>query len=294
MVNVRMYGTDLSTARLISNAFSKSVIMDIAAGKKSVKLSEIIKRSGAYDYIVNSTYAELFDFFYEILVKKYRNEYVYKNAIASKLVVGRHKLSDVSYFSEFNAWDVIADVVVVNGTTTVYEIKTEYDSFSRLAGQLSTYQEVFDRVYTVTPESNLGSLVKLIPENIGIFVLTDRYTLNEYRSAESNVDSLSKRKIFSCLRKNEYERIIVKYFGVLPDVKEAFRRRESIPLFEQLPTDVVHLEFVECLKNRRLDDTSKQVIRAFPKSLVSLGMTANLPPSSLGRLARNLELPVLA
>lgn len=285
--------SDINQAKLLSNAFSGSVVRDIAAGKKSEKLYEILLRSNLLGLIKNKTYAELFEYIYDLLLCHYRSEYIYKNAIASKIAIGRHKLADIAYFSEFNAWNSIADVVIANGTTTAYEVKTEYDSFSRLDGQLASYQEIFDRVYAIIPESKLSSLLKLVEPNIGVIVLTEEYTLSVYREAQSNIEFLSHEKIYSCLRKSEYEDIIIKHHGKLPDAKPAFVRKESFKLFTQLDSKTLHSEFTRCLKNRQLDDKSKKLVRALPKSLVSLVITSKLISSSLGRLALNLEERVL-
>jgi len=38
----------------------------------------------------------------------------------------------------------------------------------------------------------------------------------------SNVEKLSPDIIFSCLRKNEYEFIIIKHFGALPSAKPVY------------------------------------------------------------------------
>jgi hypothetical protein len=284
---------DINQAKLLSNAFSGSVVKDIAMDKKSKKLYEILLRANLLDFIRNKTYAELFEYIYDLLLCNYRNEYIYKNAIASKIAIGRHKLADIAYFSEFNAWNSIADVVIANGTTTAYEIKTEYDSFNRLDSQLNSYQEIFDRVYVIIPEPKLSSLINLIELNIGVIILTEEYTLSTYREAQSNVELLSHKKIYSCLRKNEYENIIVKHYGALPNTKPAFIRKESFKLFAQLDNHVLHSEFTKCLKNRQLDDKSKKLVRALPKPLVSLAMTSNLIFSNLERFALNLEERVL-
>ena len=44
------------------------------------------------------------------------------------------------------------DVAILNGTSTVYEIKSHYDSFDRLDGQLADYKRVFDHIYLATTE----------------------------------------------------------------------------------------------------------------------------------------------
>ena len=72
-----------------------------------------------------------FDFFYNLLFSSYRCEYVYKNAIATKLYLGgHHSLQHSLLTNELRIGQSRADVVILNGTSTVYEIKSEYDSWS--------------------------------------------------------------------------------------------------------------------------------------------------------------------
>ena len=78
--------------------------------------------------------------------------------------------------TELNVGKSKADLVVINGTTTVYEIKTELDSTARLEGQLSDYIQVFDRVNVITCESKVKNIEKIINsdsrfQNVGIYLL---------------------------------------------------------------------------------------------------------------------------
>ena len=91
-----------------------------------------------------------FDFFYLILQAHYPCEYVYKNSIAIDLYLTRHELQKSILIDEFRSRDSRADTVVINDTSTVYEIKSEYDSFSRLECQISDYRKIFDHIYVVT------------------------------------------------------------------------------------------------------------------------------------------------
>jgi hypothetical protein len=65
---------------------------------------------------------------YRHLNEHYRSEYYYKNTIANKLLIERHDLNQTTLINEFRIGGSIADLVMVNGVNTVYEIKTELDS----------------------------------------------------------------------------------------------------------------------------------------------------------------------
>lgn len=260
-------------ANITSKAFSRAILTDLAKNNGSEKLDHIIRKLNPSECNLRLTYGEFYTYLYKQLITNYRNEYVYKNALASKIVTGRHKYRDVSYFSEFRAWDVIADVVIVNGTTTVYEIKTEYDTFYRLQSQIETYQQIFDNVCVVIPESKLKALEESIPENIGIVVLTDNYTLHTHRSPLSNIHNFNHEKIFSCLRKSEYEDILNRKLGYVDNTKSAYRRRDAFNQFLSLDKKIIHEEFLNALKARQFDAKTKDIIKSMPSCLNSLNMT---------------------
>ena len=93
-----------------------------------------------------------FDFLYNLLFEKYRCEYVYKNILVNQLYMrGEHIPQNSTLISELRVCHHNkADIVIINGKSTVYEIKSKYDSLNRLESQIATYKKVFDRIYVVT------------------------------------------------------------------------------------------------------------------------------------------------
>jgi len=71
---------------------------------------------------------DTFESLYKVLTDNYRSEYVYKNTLFNKLLLGKHNLNTTSALVELPIGDSIADFVLFNGSATVYEIKTELDS----------------------------------------------------------------------------------------------------------------------------------------------------------------------
>ena len=285
---------DSDKVRIASNIFSRPVIDAIAGGIRPRKVDKIINQLDINNQLKGKTYSFLFEWLYQELVSQYRNEYVYKNAIASKIVAGRSRFTNIAYFCEFLTWDVIADIVIVNGTTSAYEIKTEYDSFARLDNQIHIYQQVFDKVNVVIPESKIKSLFSTLPSNIGIIELSKQYTLRTHREAASNIDCLMPEKIFSCLRKDEYEKIIVKHFGSLPNVRHTLVRKHSAQLFYTLDINTIHSEFTQCLRDRQMKSNMLCLLRNSPVSLLSLIMTTKMTYKRLNQLVHNLDNVVLA
>src|SRR3546814_5194136 len=75
-----------------------------------------------------ATVGDTFDSAFDILkVAGHRDEYIYRAAISHKVLMGTHSLRTASMLNEFRAGSCKADLVILNGTATVYEIKSERD-----------------------------------------------------------------------------------------------------------------------------------------------------------------------
>ncbi|MGK9174793.1 sce7726 family protein [Yokenella regensburgei] len=226
------------------------------------------------------------DGIYKKMLKEYRTEYIYKNAIAEKIVKGKHKLSKNCYFdTEFRVNSSIADVIISNGTTVAYEIKTEYDSFTRLFNQLSDYSKVFDKVYVVMPDHKYELWSSNIDPEYGIMTLSKSYTLKTKREAQSNISKLDKSLIFSCLRRDEYINIFktgtnTNEINVKPiDVKKTCK-----DYFLTLSNEKAHDYFNECLKKRNLERELLSLSDCIPNSLTSVVLTTSLSNKRKGLL----------
>ncbi|WP_445403255.1 sce7726 family protein [Acinetobacter vivianii] len=279
---------ELSNAKLMASAFSKSVLNDLSKRGKSKKFDLIVNSLKDLD-VNGKTYAEIYDYFYEKMIKNYRNEYIYKNAIANKIVLGRHKYKKVSYFTEQFIWGAIADVVVANGTTTAYEIKTEYDSFIRLDNQVNIYSKVFDHVNIVIPESKINALLKVVPENIGIIVLSDKFTLQNFRNSESNMDNLSKEMMITLLHAQDKKNILFEYFGVELDynILETYRKEKAYLL--SLSKFVLHNEILKSMHKRQYDEQRKDLVLKSPESLRSILISANYSKPMMSSVFNTLQ-----
>lgn len=65
---------------------------------------------------------------------------------------------------------VRADIAVVNGNLTGYEIKSDEDSLKRLPAQLKAYNAVFDRAILITGRKHLDNVLPLLPKWWGLIV----------------------------------------------------------------------------------------------------------------------------
>ena len=169
-----------------------------------------------------------FDFFYTLLTEQYRCEYVYKNTLANNVyLAGRHSLQNSLLTDELRSGNSRADVVIINGTSTVYEVKSKYDSLNRLEGQITDYRKVFDRIYVVTTAEKIKAVSSKIDPVIGILVLNENGQLDEVKEAQSNKANTEPATIFDCMRKVEYCSIVKRQFGYIPNVPNSKLYRES-------------------------------------------------------------------
>ena len=224
---------------------------------------------------------EVFDGCLEELAKNYRCEYVYKSAIANRIVFGRHSPRTAGMQLELPVGDSIVDVAVFNGTSTAYEVKTEFDSDKRLASQSPDYLKVFDRVYVVTHPSLAARYLATVDPRVGVLTLNARGQFTEVREAIGDVSRVEPRVIFRMLRRDEYMSAVAHHFGRQPKLPNGavFAYYES--LFLQFTPEQAHETFVEALRNRTTDDATVRYLLALPKSLRALGYAT--PLSSVQR-----------
>lgn len=252
----------------LGRIFSPIVLDNLAQKGYSPYLSEVCINSGLLKKIdPATTLGEFFDWVFNLLFKKYRNEYIYKNVIVNKILLNRHSLNTSQILTEFRVGRRKADVVLLNGVSTVYEIKSQYDSFARLEKQIQAYFEIFDYINVITSPSQAKKLDSILPDKAGILVLTNRSTISTLREPKSNKENLNPDILFDSLRKTEYMRIIKEYYGATPDVPNTQIYRECKRLFCKIPPVDVHGLTIKILKKRNNSKNLKDFINRAPSSV---------------------------
>lgn len=229
-------------------------------------------RNASISHLDGLTLGDAFNEAYRKLVKFYRCEYVYKNAITEKILLGRHSLKTSNLLVEFRVLNCVADVVILNGTSTVYEIKSEYDSLDRLPNQIKAYSECFDNIYVVTHSSHINGLNNILPSYVGIIELTQRYTLRTIKKASSNRDKVNPISIFDSLRRDEYLKIINYHFGGLPSFTPMSRYKTCKSKFSEIPPTLAHDYMVAILNQRDKTEAKQRFIENLPRSLKNIGL----------------------
>ncbi|MFA5421316.1 MAG: sce7726 family protein [Bacilli bacterium] len=141
--------------RLFYEAYASksSKINDVFIDSYGIKY-ELVFRNKPYESAV-----------YSLLKRYYRNEYYIKKSFVI------HNLSNSSSvtFTEFPVNDSRADIVSINGHSAAFEIKTNYDSLTRLGKQINDYSKCFEYIFVICPEKKVAQVTKLIPIHCGIY-----------------------------------------------------------------------------------------------------------------------------
>ena len=235
----------------LNRIFTRHMLRQFMDGKTDNVYATVVKR-----YISNPNQKnnrQLISEIYCELKNNYRNEYFYKNTLLNKLLLGVHSINTTTALTEVAIAKSKADFVLINGKAVVYEIKTELDNLERLSSQIDDYYKAFDHVAVVTFEKNLVQLQKVldnIDKPVGIYVLRKNGKLGTVQKPQKYVEDLNKEIIFKLLRKNEYEKIIGRYYGYLPEVSQFKYYTACKQLFLQIPLEESYLNVLKILKKR--------------------------------------------
>lgn len=266
---------------VLARFFSSSVLRELAHTGHSVIASRLSRQHQLVEQFgMDKTVGDFYDAIFKILIREYRHEYIYKNAIAEKILLGKHSLKTAFMLTEFRVDDCKADVVVLNGTSHVYEIKSEMDSFERLQRQIAAYSKTFDFITVITTERLYNSVKNRVPPEIGIMVLADggyQFRKKPFREPVSNKGNVDSIVIFNALQRREYLKIIKEVFNVgLSHLPNTQIYREARKYFERLAPEVAHDAMVKSLKHRRNTPRLADFVIDVPNSLKAASLSIRL------------------
>ena len=265
---------------LLTRLFSSAVIKELSINGHSPLASSILHESGfIHKYVLTIPLRVFFDQIYALLFQTYRSEYIYKNAIAQKILIGVHSLRTTSMLTEFRTGICKADVVLLNGTSAVYEIKSAYDSIERLKRQIAAYRQLFDNIHVITADSHLMRVREAVGSDIGLMVLTNRNTISTVQKPKSLKMAVQPSVIFDSLRKNEYQQIIKMHFGAIPNMPNTRMYQACHDLFCSFAPTVAHDAMVTVLKKRGNSRLLHEFIDSVPNSLKAASLSCKLTPA---------------
>jgi hypothetical protein len=233
---------------ILNRIFTKSTINEWVAQNNIPNLNIIDRFVDTLEYMSNKN---VITQIYKKMSISYRNEYIYKNTMLNKLLLGRHSINTTTALTEVPVEKSKADFILINGRAVVYEIKTELDTLDRLSGQLINYYKAFENVCVITSESNCNRVLSLLKDtNVGVCVLTKRNSISTKKEPICDNSKLDFKAMFKILRKHEYENILIKHFGELPLVKPVEHYNVCLKMFRSIDITVAYNYMVLELKKR--------------------------------------------
>lgn len=275
---------DMIKLRDFSSVFSRSAFVDVLNFNDYSHFDWIVSQ---YNSLKCSTYLDLINKVYSHISRDYRCEYVYKNELIKHLLK-EYGAKDIVYFSEFRVGKSIADMVMFNGESKVFEIKTEYDTTRRLDKQLNDYKRFFDKCFIVIPDNKYDEYQNTIDSATGIITVSrknGRIKLEKIRSAIPN-KNYDVDVLMSCLRIEEYKNIVSSLGVPLTGIPGYDLFSYCYSVISNADVSLVKKFFLQEIKKRR-NNTS--LLKNYPMSVRQMILSLNLSEKKTDILLKQLN-----
>lgn len=274
--------------------FSSVVVQELARLGKSRTFARLLTESLLYQTLDEAApISKLFEFAFSLLARKdFRYEYAYRAAVTHKILLGKHSLNTASMLSEFRIDTSKADLVILNGRSTVYEIKSERDNLDRLATQLKSYFKVFSRVNVITSENHVEAVSNKVPTYVGVMLLNNRLQISTLREAQDHLNDLCPSTVLDSLHREEAFEVLRAFGFPIPEVPNTRLHTELQKIFAKLSPPELHECMIRILKETRSLLPVSELAGALPKSLKPLVFSTSVRQRDHGRLIASLATPV--
>lgn len=295
------FGRGMNTVSLaklsaLSRLFSATAFREMAKKGRSGLFRRLLGQTDLIEQIVPSaTVGDIFDLAFDLLkISGHRVEYIYRAAISQKVLMGTHSLRTASMLNEFRIGSCKADLVILNGTASVYEIKSERDSLARLVNQVENYKRVFAKVNVIASESHIKGVLNTVSEDVGVMCLSKRYQITSVREATDCPARICPVTVFESLRMAEGVTILQAMGVAVPAVPNTQKHAMMRQLFAQLDPIALHTEMVRTLKKTRNLASLGDLVDRLPQSLHALALSVSLRRSDHSRLIDAVATPLRA
>ena len=221
----------------------------------------------------NVTYLDYLKYVYSVLALNYQNEYIFKNEFLNDWLISEIGEDNSKIFSEFRVGNSVADLVMFNGCSKVFEIKTEFDSDFRLPLQLENYKKAFNEIYLIVPETKLRFYEKY-DSTIGLitFNSSNENSFEINRRALNNPE-IDPQTIMSILHTNEYKSLVKKHFGYLPEMTSFNQFKLCSEKICEITNNELNKHFITKIKKRGDNEAlSSRYYREFNQLFLALKM----------------------
>ena len=270
----------------LTRLFSATVFREMAKKGRSGLFRRLLGQTDLIERVGPcATVGDIFDSAFNILkIAGHRDEYIYRAAISQKVLMGTHSLRTASMLNEFRVGSCKADLVILNRTATVYEIKSERDSLARLVNQVENYKRVFAKVNVIASEGHIDGVLNTIPDDVGVMCLSKRYRITSVREAADRPERICPVTVFESLRMAEGIAILRAMGVAVPEVPNTRKHTAMRELFATLDPVAVHAEMVRTLKRTRDLAPLGDFVDRLPKSLQAAALSVSVRRSDHSRL----------
>lgn len=256
--------------------------------RRLVEQTDLVSRCGP-----DSTVGDIFESAFRVLKRAgHRDEYIYRAAITHRVLLGTHSLRTASMLTEFRVGSSKADLVILNGKATVYEIKSERDSLARLPSQIADYQRAFANVNVIASESHIDGVLATVPEDVGVMCLSKRYQVSTVRKSIDRPERICPLTVFDSLRAVEATAILRSLSVAVPAIPNTQRHAVFRTLFADLDPATLHLEMVRTLRRTRNMASLTDLVGQLPPSLQAASLTVSVRRGDHGRLKDAIATPL--
>jgi hypothetical protein len=276
--------TDKNMLRNLSSAFSRSAFTDVLQFDDYAHFDWLTKE---YQLRTNISYAARLQTIYSKIAKSYRCEYVYKNELL-KMLLREFGSRQTVFFSEFRVGTSIADMVMFNGQSKAFEIKTEYDTPKRLKEQLDNYTSLFDKCYIVIPAACVEEYKDLVADSVGIITMQSnrgKLYIETVRDACVNTQ-LNVELMMSCLRTSEYRDMALSLGYQVQTVPKYDLYRFCSDCFLKTEVEILKPAFVKQIKSRKNNTSS---LAKYPMAMRQMILSLNLTTRKADVLMQKLS-----
>ena len=275
----------------LSRLFSSAVFREMATKGRSSLAARLFRQSGlACEHLADGTVGKAFDTAFAALRRSgLRDEYVYRAALTHNVLLGTHSLKTASMLTEFRAGNCKADLAILNGTGTVYEIKSDRDSLSRLANQIANYRKVFAKIYVIAGKAHVRDVLDNTPDDVGVMSLVRWDRIQIVREAHDRSDLVCPTTIFESLRSAEARSILMDMNISVPDVPNTMIHAAMRDCFSRLEPAEVHRLMVTTLKRTRNLAPLETLIDRLPKSLQPAALSIQVRRAHHDRLIEAVD-----
>lgn len=282
-----------STLAATSRLFSSAVVRDLATTGRSNLFARLLSETELLGAIAPmSTVADIFEAAFAFLrLGEARDEYVYKAALTHKVLLGKHSLRTACMLNEFRAGACKADMVILNGTATVYEIKSERDSLSRLERQLAAYRPLFPSVFVIAGENHVGAVMQRVGPDDGVLQLSKRHQISVVKPAVDRPHRVDPMAVLDALRADEAKALLSDLGVPVADVPNTRLHGVLRDAFQDLSPLAAHKGMVDVLKRKRDLRPLGDLIDQLPPSLQPAALSVRLRKVDHDRLVRAVATP---